>query len=79
MSEAKIQMALRYVRIGEDLVADQRCRVGFWMGRGEPGGLASARQLLSILEDSLEMHRRDLERLRQYYQAENRDASTSGR
>lgn len=56
-------MALRHVRTGEDLVAGQRERVDFWEGRGNPEALASARELLLILEESLRLHRRDLERL----------------
>ena len=64
MSNAQIKMALRHVRTGEDLVAGQRERVGFWEERGNPEALANARELLLILEESLRLHRRDLERLR---------------
>lgn len=64
MSNGALQLAVRHVRRGEELVADQRRRVERLESQGEMAAAEKAGQLLQILEQSLELHRRSLDRLR---------------
>ena len=79
MSKARLQMALRYVRFGEQLVAGQRLRMAYLERVGQTRSLANAMRLQSILEDSLKAHRRHLEELRRYYQTLTSLAETRAR
>ena len=60
MADARLQIALRHVQRGEELVKGQRERVTYWTGRGDHMRAERATQLLAIFKDSLALQRRSL-------------------